>query len=401
LSLKGINVKMLAENIRINDTTLRDGEQAAGVAFSLREKVEIARHLDRLGVHEIEVGIPAMGGEEVEAIDAVVRSGLKASLLGWNRAVISDLEASAACGLTRVHISVPVSEVQIAAKFGTGKADVLERLHRAMNYAGDRGWFVSVGAEDSSRADEGFLLEAARCAETWGAGRFRFCDTVGILDPFSTYEKVRKLAGVISIPIEMHTHDDLGMATANAIAGIRAGARSVNVTVNGLGERAGNAALEEVVVALMHIDGLDLGLDFRQLKPLSKLVQEACGDSLPRWKAIVGDNAFAHESGLHADGILKNPQTYEAFDPKSLGENHRLVLGKHSGRRGLSEILQRHGVDLNPAEAQFLLASVRRRSGELKRNLTPEEVLQLYLELSFPQVNSSHTAEGMEQGVSS
>jgi len=371
------------------------------VAFSIREKVEIARHLDRLGVHEIEVGIPAMGGEEVEAVGAIVRSGLKASLLGWNRAVISDLEASAACGLTRVHISIPVSDIQIAAKFGTSKADVLERLHRAVTYARDRGLFVSVGAEDSSRADESFLVEVARCAETWGAGRFRFCDTVGILDPFSTYEKVQKLAGAVSVPIEMHTHDDLGMATANAIAGIRAGARSVNVTVNGLGERAGNAALEEVVVALMHIDGLDLGLDIRRLKSLSKLVQEACGDRLPRWKAIVGENAFAHESGLHADGILKNPRTYEAFDPKSLGENHRLVLGKHSGRHALTEILQRHGIDLDPTEAQFLLTLVRGRSGQLKRNLTAEEVLKLYLELSFPQGNVSQTAEGMEQGVSS
>lgn len=392
---------MIAKNVEINDTTLRDGEQAAGVAFSIREKVEIARHLDRLGVHEIEVGIPAMGGEEVEAVGAIVRSGLKASLLGWNRAVISDLEASAACGLTRVHISIPVSDIQIAAKFGTSKADVLERLHRAVTYARDRGLFVSVGAEDSSRADESFLVEVARCAETWGAGRFRFCDTVGILDPFSTYEKVQKLAGAVSVPIEMHTHDDLGMATANAIAGIRAGARSVNVTVNGLGERAGNAALEEVVVALMHIDGLDLGLDIRRLKSLSKLVQEACGDRLPRWKAIVGENAFAHESGLHADGILKNPRTYEAFDPKSLGENHRLVLGKHSGRHALTEILQRHGIDLDPTEAQFLLTLVRGRSGQLKRNLTAEEVLKLYLELSFPQGNVSQTAEGMEQGVSS
>ncbi|MGC9528007.1 MAG: homocitrate synthase [Limnospira sp.] len=392
---------MIAENIQINDTTLRDGEQAAGVAFSVREKVEIARHLDRLGVHEIEVGIPAMGGEEVEAIDTILRSGLKASLLGWNRAVISDLEASAACGLTRVHISIPVSDVQIAAKFGTSKADVLERLNLAMTYARDRGLFISVGAEDSSRAEEGFLLEAVRCAETWGAGRFRYCDTVGILDPFSTYEKVKKLTDVISIPIEMHTHDDLGMATANAIAGIRAGARSVNTTVNGLGERAGNAALEEVAVALMHLDGLDLGLDFRQLKSLSKLVQKACGDPLPRWKAIVGENAFTHESGLHADGILKNPQTYEAFDPKSLGEHHRLVLGKHSGRHGLTEILQQHGIDVNPTEAQFLLTLVRGRSGQLKRNLTAEEVLKLYLELSFPQTHFSQTTEGMEQGVSS
>ena len=233
--------------IYINDTTLRDGEQAAGVAFSLEEKITIAKLLDSIGVQELEIGIPAMGRDEAEAIRAIVGLGLTAKLLGWNRAVRSDIDASIECGLRRIHISIPVSDLQIQVKFKGQWRAMLDRLREVLRYAKDRGLEVSVGGEDSSRADENFLLETAQYAQEWGAFRFRFCDTVGILDPFATFSKVQKLVNVLSIPVEMHTHDDFGLATANALAGIRAGATSVNTTVDGFGERAGNAALEEVV----------------------------------------------------------------------------------------------------------------------------------------------------------
>jgi homocitrate synthase NifV len=210
------------KDIQINDTTLRDGEQAAGVAFNLEEKIAIAVLLDSIGVQELEVGIPAMGKEEMKAIAAINNLGLKAQLLGWNLAVTADIDASLSCGLKRVHISVPVSEIQIAAKFHGQWRVMLDRLKDTIEYALDRGLYVSVGGEDSSRADDRFLLEVALLAEKWGASRFRFCDTVGILDPFSTYQKVRNLVLALSILVEMHTHNDLGLATANALAGIKA-----------------------------------------------------------------------------------------------------------------------------------------------------------------------------------
>lgn len=363
--------------VNINDTTLRDGEQAAGIVFTPDEKISLAVLMDAMGIPELEVGIPAMGGSEAQAITTIAKLGLKTDLLGWNRANRSDIEASIACGLRRVHISIPVSEVQIQAKFQGNCRVVLERLQDTLNFALDRGLFVSVGAEDSSRAVESFLLDVAGSAQDWGASRFRFCDTVGILDPATTTEKVGKLVQSVSIPIEMHTHNDFGLATANALAGLQAGATSVNTTVNGLGERAGNAALEEMVMALKQLYKVKLDINTRQLRELSQLVVTASGYQLPPWKAIVGDNAFAHESGIHAHGVLKNPQTYEPFAPEEIGMERRLVVGKHSGRHLVSNVLGQHGITLDREEAQFVLEAVRNLSVQMKRSLTVDELLEL------------------------
>ena len=364
-------------DIQINDTTLRDGEQAAGVAFSTEEKIEIAKFLDRIGVQELEVGIPAMGGAETEAIAAINNLGLKAKLLGWNRAAISDIQASIACGLKRVHISVPVSDMQIGLMADGKRETILERLQESITYALDHGLYVSVGGADASRADDHFLLEVAASAEQWGASRFRFCDTVGILDPFNTYRKIKLLVKALSIPVEMHTHNDLGMATANALAGVQAGARSLNTTVNGLGERAGNAALEEVVMALKHIHGIDLGIATSCFWELSQLVASASQNPVPPWKAIVGSNAFSHESGIHAAGVLQNPSSYEPFNPDEVGAKRHLVAGKHSGRHLVANLLQQQGVDLAKDKAQSVLDAVRQRSIQVKRSLTSEELLNL------------------------
>jgi homocitrate synthase NifV len=374
-------------NIHINDTTLRDGEQAAGVAFTLQEKMAIAVFLDSMGVQEIEVGIPAMGKTEQEAITAIQRLGLKVDLIGWNRAVLSDITASLACGLKRVHISIPVSQIQIEVKFQGQTQKMLNQLRDTVAFAKDQGLFVALGGEDSSRADGSFLVEVIQAAQEWGISRFRFCDTVGILDPFTTYQKVHHLVQFLSIPLEMHTHNDFGLATANSLAGIKAGASSVNTTVNGLGERAGNAALEEIVMALKQIYGIKLGIDTSRLKELSHLVAQASGGSLPPWKAIVGENAFAHESGIHAAGVLKNPIAYEPFAPEMVGGQRRLLPGKHSGRHLIEEILVSQGIFLEPERLTYLLESIRRFSMEVKRNLTSEELISLVNQQEFNYAN--------------
>jgi Isopropylmalate/homocitrate/citramalate synthases len=228
--------------IIIDDTTLRDGEQTAGVAFSLAEKIAIARLLDDMGVQELECGIPAMGADEQRAVKALVDLGLNARLLTWNRALVEDIRASLACGVGAVDISLSVSDLHIRHKLRKSRSWVREQLKVALGFAKQHDLYVSVGGEDASRADLDFLVDLMELARSLGADRFRFCDTLGLLDPFSTYEKIRYLAERVELDIEVHTHNDLGMATANAIAGVRAGARFVNTTVNGLGERAGNAA---------------------------------------------------------------------------------------------------------------------------------------------------------------
>ncbi|ACK70554.1 homocitrate synthase [Gloeothece citriformis PCC 7424] len=363
--------------IQINDTTLRDGEQSAGIAFTAPEKVALAILLDEIGIQELEVGTPAMGGAEAQAITEMTHLGLKSSLLSWNRAVRSDISASIACGIKRVHISIPVSDIQISAKFQGNCRLVLERLRDSINFALDKGLYVSIGGEDSSRADESFLLDVALCAQDWGASRFRFCDTVGILDPATTSEKVSKLVKALSIDVEMHTHNDFGLATANALAGLQAGATSVNTTVNGLGERAGNAALEEVVMALKRLYTIDLKINTRRLRELSQFVVKASGYPVPPWKAIVGKNVFAHESGIHVHGILQNPSTYEPFTPEEVGWERQLVIGKHSGRHTLLSLFQQHGIHLTREETQSILERVRHLSVQVKRGLTVEELLNL------------------------
>lgn len=367
--------------IIIDDTTLRDGEQTAGVMFTRAEKISIARMLDAAGVQEIECGIPAMGKAEQSAVRALVDLGLRARLITWNRAVVSDIRASLACGVTAVDISLSVSDIMIAHKLRKSREWVMEQLKEALGFAKENSLYVSVGGEDAGRADPCFLVELLRLSRSMGADRFRFCDTLGILDPFDMYEKISMLRRAVpDLDLEVHTHNDLGMATANALAGIRAGARFVNTTVNGLGERAGNAALEEVVMALKVARGVDTGIDTQRFRDLSRLVGKASRRPVPPWKAVVGERVFAHESGIHADGVIKNPKNYEGFDPAEVGLRRYLVVGKHSGTSGLIERFKSLGIILEKEDANRLLRRVRVISGRLKRPLSDQDLHALYRE---------------------
>lgn len=367
----------MKKKVIIDDTTLRDGEQTAGVVFTRKEKMRIARMLDEIGVGELECGIPAMGKEEQESIRALVNMDLSARLITWNRALVADIQASLETGVRAVDISLSVSDIHIENKLCKNRAWVREQLRVALGYAKEHDLYVSVGGEDASRADLDFLAELMEIARSMGADRFRFCDTLGILDPFSTFEKVKYLAEHVPLDLEIHTHNDLGMATANALAGIRAGASFVSTTVNGLGERAGNAALEEVVMALKHACGTDPGVDTRRLVEISRFVGRASHRPMPAWKAVVGERVFAHESGLHADGVLKNPLNYEGFDPAEVGLSRQVVLGKHSGKHGLLYRLRQLGFEPDPLEANDILERVRSISQRNKRLLSDQELLSL------------------------
>jgi len=212
-----------------------------------------------------------------------------------------------------------------------------------------------------------------------GGDRFRFCDTLGILDPFTMYEKVAALrAAVPELPIEVHTHNDFGMATANTLAGIRAGATFANTTVNGLGERAGNAALEEVVMGLKYASGIETGIDTHRFRELSLFVSKASHRTLPAWKAVVGERVFAHESGLHTDGVLKDPKNYEGFDPAEVGLTRQIIVGKHSGSSGVIDRYKDMGIVISRTEALHMMDKIRRIAQQTRRPLNNKQLIKLY-----------------------
>lgn len=368
------------QKIYLVDTTLRDGEQTAGIVFANREKIQIARMLDEIGIDEIEAGIPVMGGDEKETVTAIAKLGLKAKVMAWNRAVISDIQESLRCGVDAVAISIATSDLHIEHKLRSTREEVLERMVKAVEYAKKEGVYVSANAEDASRSDEEFLLEFIKAAKNAGADRIRYCDTVGIMTPMEIYKRIERIRKAVDIDIEMHTHNDFGMATANAIAGVYAGATHVGVTVNGLGERAGNAALEEVIMALKYLLNFDMEQKTQKLRELCEYVSKASNRILPSWKAIVGTSVFTHESGIHADGALKNPRTYEVFDPEDVGLKRRFVVGKHSGTAGIKKKLEEHNIFIDDNLAREILESVRKTAVELKRPLNDIELLNLYYE---------------------
>lgn len=366
------------KSIYIVDTTLRDGEQTAGVVFANDEKIAIASMLSDLGVDQLEVGIPTMGGDEKQAIKDIVKRNLKSSIMAWNRAVISDIEQSIDCGVDAVAISISVSDIHIKNKLRTSREWVLENMVKAVEYAKKNGLYVSVNGEDASRADKEFLVQFMKAAKEAGANRFRYCDTVGVMEPFSLEKEIEYLHKNADFDIEMHTHNDFGMATANAVAGIRGGASHVGVTVNGLGERAGNAALEEVIMALKYVYNMETDIDTRMFREICEYVSRASGRELPIWKAIVGTNMFAHESGIHADGAIKNPKNYEAFDPSVVGLERQIVIGKHSGRAAIVNKFKEYNITLTDEEANNILEQVRAASVRLKRPLFDKEIVQMY-----------------------
>jgi 2-isopropylmalate synthase len=410
-----------AARLRIFDTTLRDGEQTPGAALTVDEKVQVARQLARLRVDVIEAGFPAASPGEATAVRRIAaevggEDGAPA-IAALARCVPADVEAAAAAlapaRRRQLHVFIATSDIHLTHKLRATRAEVLARITdcvaRARAGVGP-GDDVEFSAEDASRSDPDFLFEAFEAAVAAGASVLNVPDTVGYAEPAEFAARVGAVVRRFGkrVVVSVHCHNDLGLATANTLAAVRAGARQVEVTVNGLGERAGNASLEEVVMTLRtrptRFRGLRTGVATDQIMATSRLVSFLTGIPVQPNKSVVGANAFAHESGIHQDGVLKNPLTYEILTPESVGlAGSTLTLGKLSGRKGLGERLRRLGIELEPHQ----LESLYRDAIELadrKKQVTDSDLLALAEQRSDPVpslLRLEHWAAASRQGESS
>lgn len=364
---------------RLVDTTLRDGEQTPGVSFSKHEKLAILEALINLGLHDIEAGIPAMGREEQSEIREMVRLSRPAGvrLIPWARAVTADIHACAQANTSAIHIALPTSDVQMRCIGKTGD-EVLDALAAALSVARPLFDFVSIGAQDATRADQTFLDDYVERAVAGGADRVRLSDTVGIGDPIRIYRTFSRYTSRFpNNEWEFHGHNDFGMATANTVMALQAGATCASVTVLGLGERAGNAPLESVVMAAGQLCHIDFEVNRAKLFGLCEMVADFSGRAIPMCQPVVGDAVLRHESGIHTHGQLRHPLGFQPFEAREVGRREaEFVYGKHTGRASVKALLKRYMTDVTPDHIDRVTRWIHEESKRNRRGFTESEIVQ-------------------------
>ena len=365
-------------DVQLLDTTLRDGEQAPGVSLTPEEKAEIAEALDRANVSVIEAGSACTGEGERRTIQRVTDLGLDARITSFARGVRGDIDLALDCGVDGVNLVVPASDRHVETKVDTTRNEVVESTVDLVEYAKEHGLWVEVIGEDGSRADLEFLERLMDAALDAGADRVCYADTVGHAGPERAVEVISRLSDLG--PVSTHTHDDLGLGVTNALASVAAGADLVHATVNGLGERAGNVALEEVAIALDHAYDIETA-DTTQLYELGQTVARATGVQTAPNKAVTGANAFTHESGIHTDGTLKDDAMYEPYPPEKVGRERRIVLGKHTGRAGARAALEEHGLDVSDEDLTEVVRRVK-EIGDRGKRVTDADLLAIAEEVT-------------------
>src|SRR6476660_7628458 len=362
--------------IRIFDTTLRDGEQTPGVDISPDQKIAIAIKLDELGVDAIEAGFPVVSPGEVEAIKKICKQGLKADICGLARTVKNDIDVAIDCDLKYIHTFIATSDIHLQYKLKMTRDQVMDKSIFAVEYAKRHGLKVEFSAEDATRSDRQFLNQIFKSVAEAGADRIDIPDTVGYATPKYISELVKDVIKFTNLPVSVHCHDDFGLAVANSIAGFEAGASCAHVTVNGLGERAGNASLEEVVMSLQCLYNYQHNVNPAILYDVSRFVSNTMGIIVQPNKAIIGENAFGHESGIHTHGIINNPLTYEPISPELVGRKRWLQAGKHAGTHGIRAILSDFGIE--PTDQQ-LHKIIEKQKGvaDTGRSITTSQLLSI------------------------
>lgn len=362
-------------NVEICDVTLRDGEQTPGVSFTCEEKMEIAAQIDAIGVEVIEAGFPVVSENEKACVRAVCNMGLDARVCCLSRALKPDVDAAIDCGVDLVSIFFATSDRHIRVKYRCSREEMTEQALGMIDYAHDHGIAVRFAAEDASRTDIAVLKDLYLRGAEHGAEYSGFADTVGYLTPLEMEAAMRDICSVVPNKVAVHCHNDMGCAAANTITAAECGAFQLHTTVNGIGERAGNAPLEEVLVALRMKGGIDR-YDLTGIPFLSELVQDHSGIRMMATKPVVGRNVFSHESGIHIAAILEDPETYEYILPENVGRHRQFILGKHTGRKGLEHILQKTGIELTPEQIGWVLNRVKEIS-EGKCAVTQDVLLRV------------------------
>lgn len=345
--------------IRIFDTTLRDGEQTPGVSLTVEEKLEIAHQLDRLGVDVIEAGSPMSSEGERKAVKEIANAGLRAEVCGLARTTRADIDAAIKCDIDIIHAFISTSDVQMKYAVGLTSEQVLSAAGDSVKYIKDHGLICEFSPMDATRSKIGFLKRICKAVEEAGADRINIPDTVGIMIPQSMRKLIEAIRTVVRVPLSVHCHNDFGLAVANSLAAAEAGATQAHVTVNGIGERAGNTALEEVVMSLHLIHKLKTGINTRLLYRTSRLVSRLTGVSVQPNKAIVGENAFAHESGIHTRGVTVRSSTFEPIKPEMVGRKRRLVAGKLAGTRGIKAELEEAGIHATEEQLKEIVNRIK------------------------------------------
>ncbi len=383
---------MVKKTIKVLDTTLRDGEQTPGVALTPDKKLEIAKALDDLGVDIIEAGSAITSEGERKGIKMIANEGLKAEICSFTRGVKGDIDQALDCDVDSIHLVVPTSDLHLKYKIKKTRAQLKKMAVEAAQYALDHGLIVELSAEDATRSDPKFLKSVFKAGVEAGVQRLCICDTVGVMSPEQISTLFADVTSSVKAPVSVHCHDDFGVGTANTLAGVKAGAKEVHVAVNGMGERAGNAALEEVVLGLTRFYGYKTKVKLAKLAEVSQIVERATGLPVSPTKAIVGANAFSHEAGIHTHGVLANPKTYEPIRPEIVGQHRRLVFGKHVGSTAIVSELKRIGLKPTKEQVQKIFEQVK-RLGDQGKLVTDAELSTIVDEVMGRELEKMITLE--------
>ena len=357
------------EEVTVFDTTLRDGEQTPGIAFTFEQKLEIARQLSAIGVHVIEAGFPASSKAENETVSAIKKLGLEAKICGLARSVKADVDACLNCDVDMVHVFIPTSDIQRINTINKSREEVLEITDDIIHYIREHSSQCMFSAMDATRTDWDYLINVFRTAAHAGATIINVPDTVGVISPSGMKTLVTRIAREVDCPIDVHCHNDFGLAVANTIAAVEAGASQVQVTVNGLGERAGNADLAQTVMIMESMYRINTGIKKERLVETSRLISRFSGIGIPPTQPVVGENVFSHESGIHSHGVIKNSATFEPgiMTPEMVGHRRRLTLGKHVGRHAVRQMLSDVHIEPNDTQLDVIVEKVKAIASKGKR----------------------------------